>query len=125
MFEGFWDIAGESVAVRAGCPLAAVLCNQPLALFREGQGRVHALENGCPHKGVPLSSAWQEGDSSRYPFHGWRFISSGECEHKCRLLSSLAKLWQRPNCYRDSLDAPDRECYCLEKAALFNTLVGV
>ena len=124
MLEGFWYIAGESVAVRAGRPLAAVLCNQPLVLFRDGQGRVHALENRCPHKGVPLSSAWQEGDSLRCHFHGWRFTSSGECEHKCSPLSSLAKLWQRLNCYRDSLDAPDRERYCLEQTAFFNTLVG-
>jgi hypothetical protein len=37
---------------------------------------------------------------------------------------SLTKLWQRLNCYRDSLNAPDRERYCLEKTAFFNTLVG-
>lgn len=79
MLNGFWYIAGESTAVRAGWPFASILCNQPLVLFRNGEGRVHALENRCPHKGVPLSSARQEGDSLRCPFHGWRFISSGEC----------------------------------------------
>ncbi|MBH0183509.1 MAG: aromatic ring-hydroxylating dioxygenase subunit alpha [Nitrospira sp.] len=79
MLKGFWYIAGESTAIRAGRPFASVLCNQPLVLFRDGQGRVHALDNRCPHKGVPLSSAWQEGDSLRCPFHGWRFVASGEC----------------------------------------------
>jgi len=79
MLEGFWYIAGESAAVKAGQPLASVLCNQPLVLFRDSRGRIHALEDRCPHKGVPLSSARQEGDSLRCPFHGWRFISSGEC----------------------------------------------
>jgi phenylpropionate dioxygenase-like ring-hydroxylating dioxygenase large terminal subunit len=79
MLEGCWYIAGTSAAVRAGQPFASVLCNQPLVLFRDGRGRVHALEDRCPHKGVPLSSARQEGDSLRCPFHGWRFISSGEC----------------------------------------------
>ena len=39
-------------------------------------------------------------------------------------ISSLTKLWQRLNCYRDSLNASDRERYCLEKTAFFNTLVG-
>ncbi len=39
-------------------------------------------------------------------------------------ISSLAKLWQRLNCYRDSLNEPDRQRYCLEKTAFFNTLVG-
>ncbi len=79
MLEGFWYIAGESVAVRAGRPFAAVLCNQPLVLFRDGQGRVHALEDRCSHKGVTLSSAWQEGDSLRCRFHGWRFDGAGSC----------------------------------------------
>jgi hypothetical protein len=39
-------------------------------------------------------------------------------------LSSLAKLWQRLLCYRESLTAGDPARYCLEKAALFHTLVG-
>lgn len=79
MLEGFWYIATESKKVPVGRPRAAVLCNQPLVLFRDQRGLVHALEDRCPHKGVALSSAWQEGDSLRCPFHGWRFISSGEC----------------------------------------------
>ena len=41
-----------------------------------------------------------------------------------RPLSTLTKLWQRLNCYRDSLEAPDRQRYCLKKTAFFNTLVG-
>ena len=41
-----------------------------------------------------------------------------------RPLATLTKLWQRLNCYRDSLNAPDRQRYCLEKTAFFNTLVG-
>jgi len=79
MLEGFWYIATESVNVRIGRPCAAVLCNQSLVLFRDRRGLIHALDDRCPHKGVPLSSAWQEGDSLRCPFHGWRFIPSGEC----------------------------------------------
>lgn len=39
-------------------------------------------------------------------------------------MSSLTKLWQRLNCYRDSLNALDRERYCLQKTAFFNALVG-
>jgi hypothetical protein len=53
---------------------------------------------------IQLSGAWASIDSER--------------------ISSLAKLWQRLNCYRDSLNAPDRQRYCLEKTAFFNTLVG-
>ncbi|MBK9306913.1 MAG: aromatic ring-hydroxylating dioxygenase subunit alpha [Nitrospira sp.] len=79
MLEGFWYIATESMNVRVGRSCAVVLCNQPLVLFRDRRGLVHALHDRCSHKGVPLSSGRQEGDSLRCPFHGWRFISSGEC----------------------------------------------
>ncbi len=51
-------------------------------------------------------------------------ISGAWASVNARALSSLAKLWQRLNCYRDSLNAPDRGRYCLEKTAFFNTLVG-
>lgn len=39
-------------------------------------------------------------------------------------MSSVTKLWQRLNCYRDSLIARDRERYCQQKTAFVNTLVG-
>lgn len=41
-----------------------------------------------------------------------------------RPISSLAKLWQRLECYRESLLAPEPARHCAERAALFNTLVG-
>lgn len=33
MFEGFWYIAGKSVAVRAGRPLVATRCNPAIKTF--------------------------------------------------------------------------------------------
>jgi hypothetical protein len=42
-------------------------------------------------------------------------ISGAWASVNARALSSLAKLWQRLNCYRDSLNASDRGRYCLEK----------
>lgn len=53
---------------------------------------------------VRLSGAWASMDSRR--------------------VSSLAKLWQRLTCYRDSLESNDPIQYCRERSALFNTLVG-
>jgi hypothetical protein len=51
-------------------------------------------------------------------------ISGAWASVNSRALSSLAKLWQRLNCYRDSLNAPDGGRYCQEKTAFFNILVG-
>lgn len=41
-----------------------------------------------------------------------------------RPISSLTKLWQRLECYRESLSAEDPFQHCLKKSVLFNTLVG-
>lgn len=51
-------------------------------------------------------------------------IPGARASINARPLSTLTKLWQRLNCYRDSLKAPDRQRYCLEKTAFFNALVG-
>lgn len=39
-------------------------------------------------------------------------------------MSSLTRLWQQLDCYRNSLNRSDRERYCRDKTAFFNTLVG-
>ena len=42
-------------------------------------GAVHALENKCPHVGLPLARGKIEGEEIVYPFHGSRFnIRTGE-----------------------------------------------
>lgn len=41
-----------------------------------------------------------------------------------RPMSNLTKLWQRLECYRESLLAADAHRHCTEKSDLFHTLVG-
>jgi len=36
-------------------PLGRTICNQPVVLYRSGDGTVAALEDFCPHRGAPLS----------------------------------------------------------------------
>ncbi len=79
MLEGFWYIAADSCRIRAGYPTQATLLNQPIVLLRDQSHRVHALEDHCAHRGVPLSAGWQEGDSIRCRYHGWRYALSGTC----------------------------------------------
>lgn len=56
------------------------------------------------------------GEAIRFP-GAWASVND-------RPVSSLAKLWQRIECYRESLVAADPARYCGERAALFNALVG-
>jgi nitrite reductase/ring-hydroxylating ferredoxin subunit len=60
-------------------PVRAFLLGWPIVLARSEQGNVIALEDRCPHRGVPLSDGriGPRGISCR--FHGWTFDQSGRC----------------------------------------------
>jgi len=79
LLQGYWYIAAESRRVKFGSPTAAVLLERPLVLVRDSSGAVHALEDRCAHRGVPLTAGQQEGDSIRCRYHGWRYNLSGAC----------------------------------------------
>jgi len=52
-----------------------------IALYRDTQGQVHALENVCPHQGVELHQGEVQGDCLVCPYHGWQFSAGGQCVH--------------------------------------------
>ena len=82
--EGFTDVwtpvaMGKEVGK---APYALTLAGERLVLFRDAQGRVSALHDQCPHRGVKLSLGKVSKDGClECPFHGWRFASSGACTH--------------------------------------------
>jgi nitrite reductase (NADH) small subunit len=50
-----------------------------LAVFRQGE-RVHALENGCPHRDGPLAFGDVRGGTVFCPVHAWPFdLETGRC----------------------------------------------
>jgi nitrite reductase (NADH) small subunit len=42
-----------------------------IAVFRTGDGAVHAVIDRCPHKGGPLSAGLVHGSAVTCPLHGW------------------------------------------------------
>lgn len=51
----------------------------PVVVFRTGQDGIGALEDVCPHRGVPLSLGQVQGDTLRCGFHHFRFSADGSC----------------------------------------------
>lgn len=61
-------------------PVQVTLAGEKLALFR-AEGKVHALRDRCPHRGVSLSLGKVKDGCLSCPFHGWEFKGDGSCAH--------------------------------------------
>ena len=82
--EGFADVwTPVAMAREVGKrPLGVTLASVRIALFRDASGRVSALHDQCPHRGVKLSLGTVGKDGClECPFHGWRFAGDGSCTH--------------------------------------------
>jgi phenylpropionate dioxygenase-like ring-hydroxylating dioxygenase large terminal subunit len=49
-----------------------------VALFRDEDGRLHALENRCAHRQLPLTVGTVQGKRLVCQYHGWQYDGSGE-----------------------------------------------
>jgi len=74
-----WYMAGWSDELPAGTLLARTFLEQPVVLFRQGNGTPVALLDRCPHRVAPLSRGTLVGDTLRCIYHGLRFDTSGRC----------------------------------------------
>ena len=76
--RNFWYVAAWSREIERH-PLARVLLNQPVVLFRSTEGSVIALEDRCPHRGFPLSKGRLIEDALECGYHGMTFDCAGRC----------------------------------------------
>src|SRR6478736_8807720 len=60
-------------------PYGTMLLDEPLALWRGTEGRLHAVSDICIHRGTALSLGWTQGDQIVCPYHGWRYRADGRC----------------------------------------------
>lgn len=45
------------------------------------EGKLHAMDNVCPHRQGPLGQGWVEGHQVVCPWHAWAFdVNTGVCE---------------------------------------------
>jgi nitrite reductase (NADH) small subunit len=64
-------VLGARVVKRASLP--------DVAIFRNGQDRVFALLDSCPHKGGPLSQGIVFADRVACPLHNWNIELQSGC----------------------------------------------
>jgi len=63
----------------AARPRRVLLFGEPIALGRDQDGQIFALEDRCPHRGVRLSDGKFVDGALSCPYHGWRFDRQGRC----------------------------------------------
>jgi vanillate O-demethylase monooxygenase subunit len=59
-------------------PRTVTLCGEGIVLFRGAGGRVGALVDRCPHRGLPLSRGRVDNDRLVCAYHGWSWGRDGE-----------------------------------------------
>ena len=75
-----WYLALPSRDLGGGRLVPKVMLGEPLVFGRDASGRVFALRNSCPHRGIPLHHGWLDGDGVRCCYHGWKFAAAdGRC----------------------------------------------
>jgi phenylpropionate dioxygenase-like ring-hydroxylating dioxygenase large terminal subunit len=85
---GFWYPAVRSDKVRGQKLTTAVLLGVPLVLGRKKSGQPFALRDSCPHRGIPLSFGFFDGEQVQCSYHGWCFEPAGG---QCREIPSLTE----------------------------------
>ncbi len=84
--RGFWYAAMRSSQLKRGRMQRARLLDEPLVLCRDRQGQIFALDDHCPHRGMPLSFGHFNGEQIKCCYHGWEFDLEGRCRHIPALL---------------------------------------
>ena len=76
----FWYCAMRGSEVRRRRMVRVTVLDTALVVGRDRQGRAFTLVDACPHRGMPLSYGWLDGDVVQCSFHGWRFDArTGQC----------------------------------------------
>jgi nitrite reductase/ring-hydroxylating ferredoxin subunit len=94
MVFGDWYPAMRATELRAGETATALLLGIPLLLGRKRDGKLFAMRDICPHRGIPLSAGWFDGERVTCKYHGWEFEP---CSGQCLQIPSLTSA--------DTLDA--------------------
>jgi phenylpropionate dioxygenase-like ring-hydroxylating dioxygenase large terminal subunit len=75
----FWYAALPASAIKRGEMKRQMLCNRPFLILRDETGEVSALDDHCPHRGIPLSDGRFDGCEVECCYHGWKFNCEGTC----------------------------------------------
>lgn len=77
MDPNHWYAVLQSKNLPAGKAERVTFWGEHVAVWRDDRGDVHAVEDRCAHRHLPLSIGLVENDRLRCQYHGWAFDKSG------------------------------------------------
>jgi phenylpropionate dioxygenase-like ring-hydroxylating dioxygenase large terminal subunit len=75
----YWYPLAWATELKRGKTMARHFAGEPVVLYRGQSGTVHALEDRCAHRQVPLSKGIVEGEELKCGYHGWTYDCAGQC----------------------------------------------
>ena len=79
LVRGLWYVALVGTDLKRGRTVYKTLLGEPVLIGRGSDGKVFALRDICPHRGIPLHYGAFDGETIACCYHGWRFDMSGTC----------------------------------------------
>jgi nitrite reductase (NADH) small subunit/3-phenylpropionate/trans-cinnamate dioxygenase ferredoxin subunit len=74
-----WQSVARADEIKPGTGKTVELSGRKLAIFNV-DGKFHAIDDVCPHRGGPLGEGFLEGKNVTCPWHAWEFdVTSGQC----------------------------------------------
>lgn len=77
MLKNHWYVGCASMQLKSEL-VSAHLLDQPVVLFRDAEGKPHALLDRCCHRGFPLSKSKIRNGNIECGFHGWQYDGTGK-----------------------------------------------
>jgi phenylpropionate dioxygenase-like ring-hydroxylating dioxygenase large terminal subunit len=77
--KNLWYFAFHSSHLKKGKLVGREIVGEKIVFSRDAAGKVFALRDNCPHRGVPLSAGWFKDDTIQCCYHGWMFSTQGVC----------------------------------------------
>lgn len=62
-------------------PFARTICNEAIVFYRKPDRSLVAMEDCCPHRLLPLSKGYVDGEKLVCGYHGIAFTEGGQCVH--------------------------------------------
>jgi phenylpropionate dioxygenase-like ring-hydroxylating dioxygenase large terminal subunit len=78
MHPDYWYPVAHSRKLARGKVLATRFWGRPIAVYRDQNGQVHAVEDRCAHRQVELSKGIVKGCNLVCQYHGWEYAPDGK-----------------------------------------------